>query len=154
MKVSQRILMPLLAFTIAVPLAVSAQTPAPPPPQVRYITVSRFAFADDTLERRSAIMWIDSVIVPTTRLDPNVMSMKVATHNWGANSRDVVVITEYATWGAIQGDCKACDDWFTAHQPKPGTPQRAKWDGAAEAFRKANLGHRDEIYTYRVDRSK
>ncbi|MEO8193980.1 MAG: hypothetical protein ABI681_09010 [Gemmatimonadales bacterium] len=153
MKASQRIMVPVL-FLIAIPATVSAQTPAAPPPEVHYITVTRFALPDDTLERRKVVMWIDSVVVPSTRLNPNVTSMKLATHNWGSDSRDVLTISEYPTWAAIDGDCKACDDWFTAHQPKAGTPRRAMWDAAGEAFRKALLGHHDEIYVYRVDRSK
>ncbi len=154
MKASQRLLMHVLALAFLLPAIAAAQTPGAPAPEIRYVSVTRFAFPDDTLERRMVGMWLDSVMVPQARMNQNISSMKIATHNWGSNSRDVVMIVEYPSWIAVDADCKACDDWFTARQPKSGTPQRAKWDAAGEAFRKAYLGHRDELYTYRVDRSK
>lgn len=151
---AQRLLMHVLALALLLPAIGAAQAPAAPAPEIRYVSVTRFAFPDDTLERGMVEMWLDSVMVPQARMNQNITSMKIATHNWGSNSRDAVLIAEYPSWVAIDADCKACDDWFTARQPKSGTPQRAKWDAAGEAFRKAYLGHRDELYTYRVNRSK
>ncbi len=122
-------------------------------PENRWITTSTFRvpFGD---ARQRAMVWIDSVMVPQARLDPNLLSFRVATHNWGSNSNDIVLIREYPSFEAINADCEPCDEWFEAHQPAEGTPERETWDGWLNDFLTAFSGHRDEIYIVNMDRAK
>lgn len=122
-------------------------------PEFRYVTTSSFRvpFGD---ERQRAMVWVDSVMVPTARLDPNLLSLRVATHNYGSNGNDIVFIREYASWAAIDADCEPCDEWFEARQPAEGTPERETWDRWLADFLAAYSGHRDEIYLVNMNRAK
>jgi len=139
---------------LILPAALSAQNQAQAAPEVRYLTVTRFQAPQGSEERQQVMMWIDSVMVPQTRMNPNVLTAHVATHNWGANSNEVVLIAEYANWAAIEAECAACDRWNEEHTPKPGTPEAKKWDDIAAVFGKYYGGHADEIYAIPVNRSK
>jgi hypothetical protein len=122
-------------------------------PEFRYVTTSSFRvpFGD---ERQRAMVWIDSVMVPTARLIPNVLAFRVATHNWGSNSNDIVLMTEYPSFEAINADCEPCAEWFETRQPAEGTPERETWDGWLADFLTAYSGHRDEIYVVNMNRAK
>jgi hypothetical protein len=133
------------------PVALAAQNQ--PAPEVRYLTVTRFE-APSGPDRAAVMMWIDSVMLPQSRINPNITTFHVATHNWGANSNEVVLIFEYPTWAAIEAECAACDRWNAEHQPKEGTPERKKWDENGATFGKYYGGHADEIYAIPVNRSK
>ncbi len=98
--------------------------------------------------------WIDSVAVPSAKMDPNVVSYYVGGHNYGSSAGDIVMIAEYADWNAINADCAACTAWFEKRQPAEGTPERTAWNEAQAAFFKHNHGHSDEIYAVQPSRSK
>lgn len=121
--------------------------------EVHYITASAFEVPPG--EKGSKVMdWIQSVIVPINQLNPNILRSAVLTHNWGSNSAEVVLVAEYADWGAIEADCPACAAWMEENQPEEGTPEREEWDAMAEAFFYAFSGHRDEIYQKNMDWAK
>ena len=147
------------SFTVAaltlllVPSAVLAQNPQPAP-EVHYLTVTRFQAPQASEDRQKVMMWIDTVMVPLARVNPNVLSFRVATHNWGANSNEIVMISEYPSWAAIDADCEACERWNEANEPREGTDARKKWDEIGEVFGKYYGGHSDEIYVIPASRSK
>ncbi|HEV2130879.1 MAG TPA: hypothetical protein VGR27_07245 [Longimicrobiaceae bacterium] len=97
---------------------------------------------------------IDTVMVPMTRMNPNVLSFRVAMHAWGANSSDILFISDYPNWAAIDAACQPCEQWFQAQQPREGTPERARWDAMGAALQRAYAGHSDEIYAAPMGRAK
>jgi hypothetical protein len=134
-----------------VPAAVVAQ--AAPAPEVHYLTVTRFQ-APQGADRDKVMMWIDTVMVPQARINPNVTSFHVANHNWGANSNEIVLISEYPSWAAIEAECAPCDKWNEENEPKAGTPEAKKWEEIGAVFGKYYGGHADEIYAIPAARSK
>lgn len=156
MKFSLRALVPVLALVAAcAPTVGISQTPAQQPqPEVRYLTVTRFQLPQDTAQQRLLMMAIDSVWVPQARMNPHVLSFRMATHSWGANSNEALFIYEYPNWAAIEAECEACDQWLEAQRPAQGTPERARWDAMTAAFGAAYSGHSDEIYAVQMRRAK
>jgi hypothetical protein len=155
-RFSIRRLAPALGLlAIFAPSIAHAQTPAQQPQQeVHYVTISKFAMPQDSTQRRLLMMVIDSVMVPQARMDPNVLSYRVLTHNWGANSNDILIMAEYASWAAIEAECAACVQWLQSKTPAVGTPERAHWDAMGDAFQRAYQGHSDEIYAAQMRRAK
>jgi hypothetical protein len=149
--------LPLLAVALATVLAVSpvvlhAQDAAPPP-EIHYMAVTTFS-APFNAEGQKVGWWIDSVMAPGAKVDPNVLSYRVGTHIYGSSAGDIIITTEYADWTSINADCEPCDAWFEERQPEEGTPEREAWDEAQAAFFKYFHGHQDEIYTVQMDRAK
>jgi len=141
----------LVAVLFILPAAVQAQ--AAPPPSNHYVTVTKFS-APFSAEGQKVWWWIDSVMVPSAKMNPNIVHYSVGGHNWGSSAGDIVMIVEYANWNAIDADCPACNDWYQKRQPAEGTPERQAWDEAQAAFLKHYFGHSDEIYNVRDSRSK
>jgi hypothetical protein len=155
MNMSIRSLAPALFLLACAPAIGNAQAPAQQSQQeVRYVTVSRFAMPQDATQRQLLMTAIDSVMVPQARMDPNVLSYRVLTHNWGANSNDILIMVEYPNWAAIEAVCTACDEWLRSKTPAAGTPERARWDAMGAAFQSAYQGHSDEIYSAQMRRAK
>jgi hypothetical protein len=156
MKVPTRMSAAALFIAAACAPAIGhAQTSAQEPAQeVRFVTVSKFAMPHDTTQRRLVMMVIDSIMVPQARMDPNVLSYRVLTHNWGADSNDILIMVEYPSWAAIEATCAACDEWIQSKTPAVGTPERARWDAMGAAFQRAYQGHSDEIYSAQMRRAK
>jgi len=145
----------LFLLAACAPAIGSAQAPAQQTQQeVRYVTVSKFAMPQDTAQRRLVMMAIDSVMVPQARMNPSILSYRVLTHNWGANSNDLLIMVEYPDWAAIEAECAACDQWVQSKTPAAGTPARARWDAMGAAFASAYQGHSDEIYAAQMRRAK
>ena len=116
------------------------------PPSGHYVTVTTFSLplsaTGDTV-----MMYIDSVTAPLSRVNPKVLSMRIGRHNWGSNGGQVFMMTEYATWAAIEADCgDACRRWEAANQPAPNSPRAAMWRSMEQAFLRAFSGHADQIY--------
>ncbi len=131
-------------FTVlaALLMAAAALTLAPAPvlaqddeeePDINYITVT-YIKMPATQDRQKAMQWIDQVMAPVAKLDSNVLWYRVATHNWGGNSKDVVIMAEYDEWADLEADCPACEAWFDENQPAEDTPEREEWDAMAETF--------------------
>lgn len=134
--------------------AAPAHAQAPAQQETRFLTVTRFALPQDTAQRRLLMQAIDSVMVPQARMNPNVLSYRVLTHNWGANSNDILIMAEYPSWVAIEADCAACDAWYESKVPAEGTPERAQWNAMGAAFQQSYAGHSDEIYAAQMRRAK
>ena len=141
------------AVLLITPLAAFAQEEEEAEPVIHYLTVTTFD-APGGDEGALVREWFETIGAPLAKLNPNVLSYRVAIHNWGANSAQVVIIAEYADWAAIEGDCAECDAYFEEMQPEEGTPEREEWDAIGSAFFKAYRGHSDEIYTVNMDLAK
>jgi hypothetical protein len=143
----------LLALSlVAVPASARAQDAEP---EVRYITTSTFDVPMGP-ERQKVMRFIRNVMAPMAKVNPNLLSFRVAVHDYGTDSRDIVLIREYASWAAIDADCgKPCDDYRNANPgPEEGTEEAKEWREAWEAFRDHYATHRDEIYTVNMDLAK
>ena len=143
-----------VAAVIVVPShALHAQTSASQS-EVRYIGVTSFNVPYGEANQQVGL-WIDSVSVPLARLNPHVLSYRVAQHNYGANAGDWVIITEYGSWEAIEADCgEPCATWVAENQPEEGTPRAEKWDKIQATFLKYYSDHRDELYAAPMRRAK
>ncbi len=137
----------------AAPAALRAQEDTPP--ETRVLTVSTFKLPPGE-EGQKVIRFIDRVIAPQARNNPNVLSYRVAQHYWGSNSAEVKIIAEYADWGSVEAPCGApCEEWSEANVPAEGTPEREEFDDLARAWQNAYFqGHSDEIYNLNMSRSK
>lgn len=132
------------------PPNVFAQEEDEPDPELRYITVTTWDFPGGD-DGDKAAEWLETVMVPLMRMNPNVVSARVAFHLWGSNSAQAVIIAEYADFAAINADCEPCDAWFEEQQPEEETPEREEWDAMAQAFFQAYRGHSDELYQVNMD---
>ena len=153
MRGSFSAMLAVVAMLLVTPPAVFAQEEADPEPVIRYITVTTWDFPGGE-QGQKAVEWIEKVMVPITKMNPNVLSSRIGFHIWGSNSAQATLIAEYADWAAINADCESCDAWFEEQQPEEGTPEREEWDAMAQAFFQAYRGHHDEIYTVNMDYAK
>lgn len=146
-----------LAALAVIPFAIpgSAMAQDDGEPQVRYITTSTFNVPMGP-ERQKVMTFIRNVMAPMAKVNPNILSFRVAVHDYGSDSRDIVLIREYANWNAIDADCGTpCDNYWEANpRPEEGSEEYQTWQEAWEAFRDHYAQHRDEIYRYRVDLAK
>lgn len=124
-------------------------------PEFHYVTVTTFSVPLGE-EGNDVMMWVDSVMLPLARVNPNVVSMEVGRHQWGSNSGHVIMISRYDDWDAIAADCGApCEEWNEANPPpEEGTPRAEKWDRILANFLKYYTGHNDEIYIVPASRTK
>jgi len=141
------------AMLLATPPTVFGQEEAEPEPVIHYITTTTWDFPGGE-QGQKAFEWIEKVMVPAARMNPNVLSYRVGFHIWGSNSAQAVVIAEYADWNAINADCEPCAAAFEEQQPAEGTPEREAWDAMAQAFFQGYRGHHDEIYAVNMDHAK
>ena len=96
--------------------------------------------------------WVRDVMVPLTKLNDAVVSYRVANHAYGTGGQ-VVFITEYASWDAINAPCEPCNAAFEEMRPEEGTPEREVWDENLAAFLAAYSHHQDETYAVNMDTS-
>ena len=147
------LLLAAAVMLVMTPVASFAQEDEAPEPEIHYVTATIFDVPAGE-EGQKVMGWIDAVMVPIAKVNPNVLHSSVLQHNWGANSAEIVIAAEYADWASIEADCEECDAWFEANQPAEDTPEREEWNEMAAAFFKAYSGHRDEIYTKNMNRAK
>ena len=138
-------------FTIAAPSAAVAQADEEAPPTIHHITTSTF-HAPYGESRGPVMSWIRDVMVPLTRMNDNVLSYRVATHTYGTGGQ-IVLITEYASWDAVNATCEPCNAAFEEITPEEGTPERETWDANLAAFLKAYSHHQDKMYAVNMDTS-
>lgn len=150
-------LIPVLGFlgAAALPAGAAAQQADDAPPETRVLTVTTFKLPQGE-DGQKVMRFIDEVIAPQARNNPNVLSYRVAQHYWGSNSSDVLVIAEYADWASVEAPCGApCQEWAEENVPEQGTPEREEFDDLAGAYNRAFFqGHVDEIYTVNMGRAK
>jgi hypothetical protein len=152
------VIMKRLTFLLIVGMALVVPTHAlraqaePEEPELRYIVVTTFNVPYGET-RQQVDMWIDSVMVPYQRLDPNVLSYRIGEHYFGSSGGDIVIISEYSSWDAIAAPCEPCDTWFAENEPEEGTPEAEMWDDIFATFIKYYSKHSDEIYVVQMSRT-
>ncbi|RMG63161.1 MAG: hypothetical protein D6715_11570 [Calditrichaeota bacterium] len=89
--------------------------------------------------------WSDKVV----RQNDKIISERVVHHISGSNSRDVVIITEYANWADIEKAQEKQDELVAAAWPSEN--ERRDF---FRKFRKYFRSHSDEIYQENTDLRK
>jgi hypothetical protein len=140
-----------VTFASAAPSTAVAQADAEAPPTLHYITTSTFHLQYGG-SRPAAMNYITDVMVPLAKMNDAVVSYRVAQHMYGTGGQ-VVFITEYASWDAINATCEPCNAAFEEMTPAEGTPERVEWDENLAAFLKAYSHHQDETYAVNMDTS-
>lgn len=127
---------------MSLPLPVSAQEG----PGQRVITVTSFDVPYGP-ERAQVMRFLRERWLPEYQLNPKVINLRVAQHNWGANADQIVVMAEYAEFADIEAPCgAACDEYYEAHPvPEAGTPEREQYSDMVAAWNRVYSNHRDEI---------
>lgn len=123
-------------------------------PGTRIISVTKM---DVPYQDRSTVFpWMEKYFHPGGLLNPNVINYRWMAHFWGARGAEVVMITEYADWEAMNADCgQPCDDYNEANPvPDEDTPERAEYDKAQALFNKYFSHHSDEIYVAQMEEGK
>ncbi len=110
-------------------------------------------------DRQKVMQFLEMVMVPQARLNPNILSYRVATHYYGSASTEVLLIAEYPDWAAVEADCGApCEEWQEANMPAEGTPEydemQERWQAWLKYYLGGRHGHSDEIYTVQMNRAK
>ncbi len=89
-------------------------------------------------ERDSLLLeWVNAVLRPNTK----ILSSKNLRHDYGSDSHDWVVITEYKTWADIEAAGKMSDELF--NKKWPDKKQQGEFN---RRLGKYFTGHSDEIY--------
>ncbi|MFQ5678026.1 MAG: hypothetical protein ACE5HP_01040 [Gemmatimonadota bacterium] len=150
-------LIPTLACLagLALPATLRAQDQEEAPPETRVLTVTTFQLPSGE-DGQKVMQFIDRVVAPQARNNPNILSYRIAQHYWGSNSAEVKIIAEYANWAAVEAPCGTpCQEWAEANTPEEGTPEREEFDDLAQAWQRAFFqGHSDEIYSVNMSRAK
>ena len=141
----------VLAF-LAVPQAATAQDMEDGPPQTGIVTMSTMKVPMGQ-ERAQVMEWIEKMVTPMERANPNVIAFYVLTHYYGADSNDVVLVRVYKDLAAIEAPCGEPCQVYREENPVPeeGTPEREEVMEMWQTFMKYNGNHSDEIYTARLD---
>ena len=141
----------VLAF-LAVPQAATAQDMEDGPPQTGIVTMSTMKVPMGQ-ERAQVMEWIEKMVTPMERANPNVIAFYVLTHYYGADSHDVVLVRVYKDLAAIEAPCGEPCQMYREENPLPeeGTPEREEMMEMWQTFMKYNGNHSDEIYTARLD---
>ena len=134
-----------------VPQAVAAQEADDGPPETGIVTMSSFKVPLGE-ERGKVMEWIEMVVAPQARNNPNIMAFYVLQHYYGSDSRDVVLVRVYKDLASIEAPCGApCQEWSDANMPDEGEEGYEEMLELWENYMKYNGRHSDEIYTARLD---
>ena len=133
------------------PAAAVAQEMDEGPPQTGIVTMSTFKVPIGE-ERGKVMEWIELMVAPQARANPNIMAFYVLQHYYGSDSRDVVMVRVYKDLAAIEAPCGApCEELMAEIVPEEGTPEQEAMMELWQTFMKYNGRHSDEIYTARLD---
>ena len=144
-----------LALVLLAPTVAVAQDDGQAP-EIRVLQITTF-YAPQGEERQKMMQFINRVIAPQARNNVHVLSYRVATHFYGANSTEIKLITEYPDWESVAAPCgEPCQTWAEENIPEEGTPEREEFDEQQAAWLKLFLagGHSDEIYNINMSRAK
>ena len=142
-----------LALLAAPHMAVAQDAQDGPPPE-GYVAMSSFKVPLGE-ERGKVMDFIERWIAPQERNNPNVLAFYVLQHNYGADSRDVVLVRVYRDWASIDAPCgEPCQTWAQANMPEQDSPEMEEMQDLWQTFMKYNGRHSDEIYSARLDLAK
>jgi hypothetical protein len=144
----------VLAYMLA-PEAVQAQDAEDGPPETGIVTMSTFKVPMGE-DRGKVMEWIERMVAPMERANPNVMAFYVLGHYYGSDSRDMVMVRVYKDLASIEAPCGEPCQTYREENPLPeeGTPEREEMMDLWRTFMKYNGRHSDEIYTARLDLAK
>jgi hypothetical protein len=141
-----------VAAYLLVPHVAVAQDADEGPPQTGIVTMStmKVPLGED---RGMVMEWIEKMVTPMERANPNVIAFYVLQHYYGSDSRDVVLVRVYKDLAAIEAPCgEPCQAYREANPlPEEGTPEREEMMELWQTFMKYNGRHSDEIYSARLD---
>ena len=136
---------------LSAPQVTLAQDMEDGPPQRGIVTTSTFKVPLGE-ERGMVMEWIERVVAPMARLNPNIMAFYVLEHYYGSDSRDVVLVRVYKDLAAIEAPCgEPCQEYGDANFPEEGEEGYEEMMELWQTFMKYNGRHSDEIYTARLD---
>jgi hypothetical protein len=142
-----------IAF-VPVPAAALAQDADYGAPQTSIVAVTAFQVPIGP-ERRKVLEFIDRVVAPQARNNPNVQAFYVLQHYWGSDARDMKLVSVYADWAAVEAPCgEPCETWAEENVPKEGDEGYEEYIELRDTFFKYNGKHSDEIYASRLDLAK
>lgn len=105
--------------------------------------------------RQQFMEFVERVVAPQARNNPNVLAFYVLEHFYGANSSDVVVVRVFENLAAIETPCGApCRDWAEANWPDEGEEGYEELSELSDVYWKYFSKHSDEVFTSRADLSK
>ena len=141
-----------LMACLLVPQAVQAQYMDDGPPETGIVTMSTFKVPLGE-ERGKVMEWIEKMVTPMERANPNVIAFYVLQHYYGSDSRDVVMVRVYKDLAAIEAPCGEPCQTYREENPLPeeGTPEREEMMELWQTFMKYNGRHSDEVYSARLD---
>ncbi|MDP2471688.1 MAG: hypothetical protein Q8W46_12530 [Candidatus Palauibacterales bacterium] len=141
-----------LAF-VMVPQALRAQDMDEAPETV-VVTVSttHVPIGED---RGKFMEFVERVVAPQARANPNVLAFHVLQHYYGSNSSDVQIVRVYKDLAGIEAPCgDPCRTWAEANLPQEGAEGYDELRALGDLYFKYFAQHSDEIYTSRTDLSK
>ncbi|MFQ5747271.1 MAG: hypothetical protein ACE5HF_08650 [Gemmatimonadota bacterium] len=142
------------AAFLLVPATALAQDEAEGPPPTSIVTVTSFHVPLGP-ERGKVLQFIEKVVAPQARNNPNVLAFYVLQHNWGSDSRDVKLVSVYADMAAVDAPCgEPCQTWADENLPEEGEEGYEEFDELADNYLKYFGKHSDEIYISRMDLAK
>ncbi len=80
-----------------------------------------------------------------TKKNPHILSQRVMQHFYGNNNHDVVIVTEYKDWAAIDAASNMDTELFEKYWKDEASRRQYN-----RAFNKYFSGHSDEIYSERT----
>ena len=134
------------------PAVAAAQDMDDGPPETGIVTMSTFKVPLGE-ERGKVMEWIEKMVTPMERANPNVIAFYVLQHYYGSDSRDVVMVRVYKDLAAIEAPCGEPCQTYREENPLPeeGTPEREEMMELWQTFMKYNGRHSDEVYSARLD---
>jgi hypothetical protein len=106
-------------------------------------------------DRGKFMDFVERVVAPQARNNPNVLAFHVLTHLYGHNSSDVIVVRVYADWADVEADCgEPCQTWADENLPDEGEEGYEELSELSQVYFKYFAKHSDEIYQSRSDLSK
>jgi len=147
---------PFAIAVIVLPALLALTSPAAAQdeePQTHIVSVTTFQvpYGEDLQK-----FWevVDKYIVPSDKENPNILSERLASHNWGDSKKTVWFITEYKDLAGIQASDKFNGEWFDKHYPE-GSAARDSADAAFnEHFLRHFSDHSDNLLTANLKRVK
>lgn len=122
-------------------------------PETHIVTITTF-YAPLGPERDKLMEFIDTYTVPQTKEDPNVLSFRIGSHQWGGNEPNMWIITEYESLAAIDRSDEWGSEWFDKKYPEGSAARETADKAFEEAFAPYFSTHNDNIISVNMTRAK
>lgn len=143
----------VLAYLL-VPQALFAQDADDGPPETVVVAMSKLHVPIGE-ERGKFMEFVERVVAPQARNNPNVLAFHVLSHYYGHNASDVIIVNVYPDWASVEAPCgEPCQTWADENLPDEGEEGYEELSELGDHYFKYFAKHSDEIYQSRVDLSK